>query len=150
MEELNLVKENLLSALDRLGEVLQYTEKLRLLGDKKASILMDNDELEKLLRDSSIQRFEFCSDLFWKYLKKYEEEVLELYLEAISPRTVILAACKARIVSETDSEVLLDLIRSRNFTSHIYREEIADRINAKLPGYYKTMKKYAENLGEDK
>jgi nucleotidyltransferase substrate binding protein (TIGR01987 family) len=147
MEELNLVKDNLLSALDRLGEVLQYLEKLRSLGDKKASILMDNDELERLLRDSSIQRFEFCSDLFWKYLKKYEEEVLELYLEVISPRAVILAACKARIVSEIDSEILLDLIKSRNYTSHIYKEEVADRISAKIPDYYKTMKKYAESLG---
>ncbi|EKD23319.1 MAG: nucleotidyltransferase substrate binding protein, hi0074 family [uncultured bacterium] len=147
MEELNLVKDNLLSALDRLGEALQYLEKLRLLVDTKASILMDNDELERLLRDSSIQRFEFCSDLFWKYLKKYEEEVLELYLEAISPRTVILAACKARIVSETDSEILLDLIKSRNYTSHIYKEEVADRISAKIPDYYKTMIKYTEKLG---
>ena len=147
MEKIVLAKENLLSVLNTLSEALKHFEDLQALEGKQASVLMSNEELERSLRDSLIQRFEFCSDLFWKYLKKYEEAALGLSLEANAPRPVVLAACKAKIISEIDTEILLELIQCRNLTSHIYKEEVADRISTKIPDYYKTMKKYAEKLG---
>jgi len=146
MEKIALVKENLVSALDKLHEALHYFEALKTLKGQQASVLMSNEDLERSLRDSLIQRFEFCSDLFWKFLKKYEEGVLGLSLEANAPRPVILAACKAKIVSEVDAEKLLELIKSRNLTSHIYKEEMADCISNQIPDYYRLMKKYTEKL----
>jgi len=124
MEKLELINENLLMALT----------------------IMDNDELEKSLRDSLIQRFEFCAELFWKTLRRYEEEKLGLLVEANAPRPVIMAACKARVISEDDTERFLELIKSRNFTSHIYKEEVADRMSVLIPGFYLVMKKYADTL----
>ena len=146
MEKLELVRENLMSALTKLSESLRYFENLKSIVNEQASILMSNEELKKSLRDSLIQRFEFCADLFWKYLKKYEEIILGLSLDVNAPRPVIVAACKSKIVSEIDAEILLELMRSRNFTSHIYKEEMADHISTKIPIYYKTMKKYVELL----
>jgi len=141
-----LAKQNLLSVLTRLNETLQHCEDLQLMQNRQASLLMSNEELERTLRDSLIQRFEFCSDLFWKYLKRYEEETFNISLEIIAPRPVIMAACKAAIISEPDAEILLEMIKSRNFTSHIYKEETAKEISAQIPQYYKIMQKYAEKL----
>jgi nucleotidyltransferase substrate binding protein (TIGR01987 family) len=141
-----LAKQNLTSALIRLHETLQHCEDLQLMQNRQASLLMSNEELERTLRDSLIQRFEFCSDLFWKYLKRYEEETFNISLEIVAPRSVIMAACKAAIISEPDAEILLEMIKSRNFTSHIYKEETANEISAQIPQYYKIMQKYAEKL----
>lgn len=146
MEKLLLTKESLSMALDALSEALEHVAKLKQLGGKQASVLMDNEELERSLRDSLIQRFEFCADLFWKYLKRYEEDVLKLLPEINAPRSVITTACKARIITEVDAETLLEMIKHRNFTSHIYKEEMANQISGEIPGYYKIMKKYVDGL----
>ena len=36
------------------------------------------------MRDSMIQRFEYCTDLFWKVLKIYLEEVEKIVIPAVS------------------------------------------------------------------
>ncbi|MFA6263170.1 MAG: HI0074 family nucleotidyltransferase substrate-binding subunit [Candidatus Babeliales bacterium] len=146
MGKLDLAKENLVLALERLSDAIEHLEKVRAMSAQQVSIVMDKDELERSLRDSLIQRFEFCIDLFWKLLKKYEEEILNLVPETDAPRPVIVTACKARIISEADAETLLEMIKSRNFTSHIYKEEIADRISSQIPAYYTLMRKYSTVL----
>ena len=146
MGKLKLAKENITKALNKLHEALEHFEELKSMGKKQASVFMDNKELEESLRDSLIQRFEFCVDLFWKYLKKYEEEELGLTLQANAPRPIVTTACKAKIISEADGELLLEMIKSRNFTSHIYKEEIADQISMQIPEYYTVMRKYIDQL----
>lgn len=146
MAKLTLTRESLVAALEKLHNTLGYLEKMRSLEGSSASIIMANEDLERSLRDSLIQRFEFCADLFWKYLKRYQEEELSMVPEANAPRFVIMNACKAKLISETDTEILLEMIKSRNFTSHIYKEELADQISKQIPEYYKIMYTYTEKL----
>ena len=143
MENLKLANENLVAALERLDEAIAHFENFKKNKNENLLEFMDNDSLGDSLRDSLIQRFEFCVDLFWKYLKKHLEIVVKTPPDINGPGPVIKQACKSKLLSEVDTEFLLEMIKSRNFTSHIYKEEIADQISKSVPGYYKVMKKYA-------
>src|SRR5438445_6077352 len=52
------------------------------------------------MRDSMIQRFEYCTDLFWKVVKVYLEDVEKMDLPVNSPRVILREAVTARILSE--------------------------------------------------
>jgi nucleotidyltransferase substrate binding protein (TIGR01987 family) len=146
MGRLNFAYESLISALNALEEAIDNFENFKNSKNKLAFEFMNNEALSKTFRDSLIQRFEFCSDLFWKYLKKYLDEIVKTPSEINGPGPVIRVACKAKIISELDAEVFLEMIKSRNLTSHIYKEEVADQISVSIPGYCKLMKKYTEKL----
>ncbi len=98
------------------------------------------------MRDSLIQRFEYCVDTLWKYLKDYLETVVGTDLEIKGPRPVIRATGNARLMSEEDVELAMLMIDSRNRTSHIYKEEIAQEIAHKIHEYYKLMRKIVDKV----
>lgn len=98
-----------------------------------------NEDIALALRDSVIQRFEYCTDLFWKVVKIYLEEVEKVTLAAYSPAGIIRSAVEARIITEAQGLECLEMINSRNLTSHIYREEIAQNIVSKVPAYFSLM-----------
>jgi nucleotidyltransferase substrate binding protein (TIGR01987 family) len=94
----------------------------------------------------AFMEFEFCVDLFWKYVKRYLLEETKQTVEINAPKPVIRAACKAKLISEQDAEKILEMIDDRNKSSHIYKEEIADQISVNTSQYYALMKQYAEKL----
>jgi nucleotidyltransferase substrate binding protein (TIGR01987 family) len=106
---------------------------------------MDYAEEYRTHRDSVIQRFEYTIDLFWKYLKKYLESVHVLSGIKI-PGEVIRTACSLEIIKENEAEQILAMIKSRNITSHIYVEEIAEQIIATIPKYCQTIKAVMSKL----
>ena len=82
------------------------------------------------MRDASIQRFEFVTELFWKVLKKilaYEK------IDTTTPRDVIKNAYQYQLIHH--EEVWLDILTDRNNTSHVYKEEDAKRIFDHIKGY---------------
>ena len=46
---------------------------------------------------------------------------------------------KLKVMSESDADECMEMIKSRNQTSHIYHEEIAEDIANKVPEYYALM-----------
>ena len=82
------------------------------------------------MRDSSIQRFEFTFELFWKSLKAYAEES---GLEAFSPRDSIRIAFQLGVIQ--DNPEWFRMLEDRNRTSHTYNEATADSIYSHLPTY---------------
>ena len=72
------------------------------------------------LRDSVIQRFEFCWELAWKMLKL---RLAFLGIEALSPRDVIRQSLKAGLIQ--DGNVWTEAQLQRNMTSHTYDEALA-------------------------
>ena len=58
-----------------------------------------------ILRDAMIQRFEYSTEAFWKYLKSYLSS--EHSLSANSPREVIRTGLKASLYKEEISKELL-------------------------------------------
>ena len=146
MEKLKAKHKSLSNALNRLEEAINILENLNQKMDKQLLDFVGNEDLRRSLRDSLIQRFEFTVDLFWKYLKKVLEFQLKQPSEINTPRAVIESACKAKIISEQDAEEIIEMIKCRNKTSHIYLEEISDVIATQIPAYYKIIKKYVEKL----
>ncbi|MGE5528949.1 MAG: nucleotidyltransferase substrate binding protein [Patescibacteria group bacterium] len=107
MSDLTAKLDNLQSALTRLAEGVAQ--------------LGRGDDLQ---RDGVIQRFEFTFELTWKTLKAYfEEEGLQ---NLTSPKSVLREAYAAGIIG--DEGLWLDMLRDRNLTTHIYKQELAKQI----------------------
>ena len=104
---------------------------------------LENKE-DIILRDAMIQRFEYSTEAFWKYLKAYLS--VEHNLSANSPREVIRTGLKAKLYDEAISQELLQMLDDRNLTSHTYVEEIAESIAARIPAYSKNMQKVMHQL----
>ncbi len=79
-------------------------------------------------RDGIIQRFEFCTELAWKSAREYLTD--EGYIDLNSPKSVMRQAYTSNLID--NEEAWLDLLYSRNLTSHIYDEATADEIFGKI------------------
>jgi len=92
----------------------------------------------EIIRDSAIQRFEFTFELAWKTLKAYLEEN-KGERELFFPKDTFRSAFQAGIID--NDPLWLEMVDLRNQTSHVYNEEMANkvykRINAFLPKYKK-------------
>ncbi len=146
MKKIHFQHKTLSNATARLYEAINNLEKLDKKTDNQLLDFIANKKLKEAFEDSLVKRFKLTIDLFWKYIKKILELQLKEPSELNSPRSVIESACKSKILSEQDAEKILEMIKCRNKTSHIYLEEISDTIGAQVPGYYKIIKKYVEKL----
>lgn len=154
MERLKIQYKNLLAALDTLESAMRLfdtTSKQKFLielrnpeDENSQKIIFNYEDVLNGLRDSLIQRFEYSVDTLWKYLKDYLENSQGILLEVKSPRSVIRATGNARLISEEDVELAMTMIDSRNRTSHIYKEEIAQEIANQIHSYYKLMRKIVD------
>ena len=152
MGKLKLKWKKLSAAIDRLQEISLDFDKVEILDQdelkelSKRHTYLKEDRLYYYLRESLIQRFEICVDLFWKYLALYTKEKTQKTSELNGPAPSVRAAHKAKIVTEKDAEIFLKMIKDRNMTSHIYKDEVAEEISKKTPLYYELMKKYIDKL----
>jgi nucleotidyltransferase substrate binding protein (TIGR01987 family) len=98
-------------------------------GERFKEILAE--EKNDIVRDSAIQRFEFTSELSWKLMKAYLEEKggKDLYF----PKDIIRSAFQAGIIKNDPR--WLDMVDTRNQTSHIYNEAMAEKVYQQLPAY---------------
>ena len=83
-----------------------------------------------LNRDASIQRFEFTMELAWKTMKrilKYKSILIN------SPRDTIRESAKEGLID--DPKAWFTFLESRNMTSHVYDEKVAERIYSSLPAF---------------
>ncbi|MDB0030392.1 nucleotidyltransferase substrate binding protein [Opitutales bacterium] len=97
-----------------------------------------------ILRDAMIQRFEYSTEAFWKFLKAYL--LTEHNLSANSPREVIRMGLNAKLYGEEISKELLQMLDDRNLTSHTYVEELAETIAGRIPAYSKNMQAVMHQL----
>ena len=102
------------------------------------------NQTDVILRDALIQRFEYSTEAFWKYLKAYLQN--EHNLSANSPREVIRTGLTAKLYSEEMSQELLQMLDDRNLTSHTYVEELAESIAHRIPDYSKNMSEVMAQL----
>ena len=129
--DIQLKKEQTERALASLQELIpQYLE-------NKENII---------LRDAMIQRFEYSTEAFWKYLKAYL--LTEHNLSANSPREVIRTGLKTKLYSEEISKELLQMLDDRNLSSHTYVEELAESIAGRIPAYSKNMHAVMNQLSD--
>ena len=86
-----------------------------------------------VVRDGVIQRFELTFELAWKSLKEYMEDQGAEKMQF--PKQVLKKAYAAGLIS--DEEVWLDMLASRNVTSHIYDDAQAARILTAIRDRYR-------------
>ena len=86
---------------------------------------IDDDEfLDDIIKEGIIQRFEYTHELSWKVMKDFLEDVGDVKIYGSKDATK--EAFAAELI--TDGDVWMDMIKSRNKTSHTYNEEVADEI----------------------
>lgn len=120
-----------------------------LLTLQEALKLLDNpayQQIYKSLRDSAIQRFEYTIDIFWKFLKVYMQEELNVSLDSNTPRFVLREAVHAQLINEEEAELFIAGIADRNLTSHTYQEHVAEQIIHQIPSYYTAMKTVTDRI----
>ncbi len=94
-----------------------------LLALKEALDMMDpkRDPIElKVIRDGSIQRFEFCVELAWKVSAKI------LGSSSTTAKPVIREMAQNQFIS--DPTLWFTFIDARNNSSHSYDEEVAKKV----------------------
>ncbi len=98
-----------------------------------------NEPYSIIVRDATIQRFEYTFEVFWKTLKNY----LTTYegIQCNSPKSCFREAFKTGLLNEQDTLKLLEMTDDTNLTTHTYIETLADRIYKKIPDYYALMYK---------
>lgn len=101
---------------------------------KRLEEALEEDELNSLYIDGTIQRFEFTIELYWKTLKRLLE------VEGIETKTPREALKHAYAVDWLQDEQLwLQMLPDRNETSYVYNEEKAKQIYKNIVGYFPEM-----------
>ena len=75
------------------------------------------ESLSQLEREGVIQRFEYTFELAWNTLKDWLEHD-GVRLDTVSPRHVIRAAFRARLID--DGDAWIDMLTDRNLMAHTY------------------------------
>lgn len=107
--------ETLGDAVNRLKDAVMHPE-------------LDHNEF---VQDATIQRFEFCIELYWKVLRKflaYEQ------IDATTPREVLMNAYQCGLIDNENDWIAM--LTDRNRTSHVYKKEDARRIFENIKSYY--------------
>jgi nucleotidyltransferase substrate binding protein (TIGR01987 family) len=97
---------------------------------------MQRDALNELEEQGLIQSFEYNHELAWKTQKDYLED--QGYEDLIGSKNVARKAFEVGLVK--DGSVWLEMIESRNLSSHTYNEEVTRKIvTAITDDYFQAM-----------
>lgn len=108
--------------------LFKMTQAVRLVSEN----IDRDDDIDDLLEEGLIQRFEYTHELAWNVMKDYE--VYQGYTDIHGSRDAIRKALQIGII---DNELWMKSIVDRNLTSHDYDDETADTIlDAILSTYY--------------
>ncbi len=94
-----------------------------------------------LVRDASIQRFEFTFELAWKAIKN---TATAEGLECLSPRSCLKLAFGQGWIDE--EPIWLSMLDDRNRASHTYDERLAEQLYGRLPDYLNPFRRLLEML----
>lgn len=115
-------------------------------GLKEAHELFQNRELTRLENQGVIQAFEVTQELSWKVMKDFLE--YQGYGEIYGSKNAIRQAFNSNFIK--NSEVWMDMIKSRNLMSHTYDEtemfEIIEKIFTEYISVFDEFKETMQNL----
>ena len=118
MTKLQNKYENFSTAVKRLNE---------------ANIAYKKNADDDIYQDALIKRFEFTFELCWKTLREFMLDQGYL-MEIASPKGVFALAYQEGILH--DEALWLDMLESRNLTSHDYGRKTAETIAEKISSRY--------------
>lgn len=119
-------------ALSKLEESVNYINH-NFLADESE---LDTEDLgyvvDELIKEGLIQRFEYTHELAWNVMKDYA--FFQGNSTVGGSRDATKEAYKLQIIE--NAETWMDMIQSRNKTSHTYNESIANEIFGKIINEY--------------
>jgi nucleotidyltransferase substrate binding protein (TIGR01987 family) len=120
---------NYAKAFDKLSQSVDFIRKN--VGDD-----FDDDGIAKVLsemiQEGLIQRFEYTHELAWNVMKDYA--AYQGNPNITGSRDAVREAFKMQLIK--DGETWMDMIESRNKTSHTYNEETSNEIFGKILNEY--------------
>ncbi|RMF46125.1 MAG: nucleotidyltransferase [Deltaproteobacteria bacterium] len=106
---------------------------------------IDKGDLTDLEQQGLIKAFEYTFELAWKTLRNYLEYQGEQ--DIFGSRDCIRKAFQAGIIR--DGQIWMDMLASRNKTSHTYNQETADEITrAILTAYHPVFLSFRDRMLE--
>lgn len=88
-----------------------------------------------MIRDASIQRFEFTVELAWKSIQKF---LKAQQISCRSPKEYLQKGFEFGLIE--DDPLWIDMMEDRNLTSHTYQEATAEKVYERLPNYLNKLK----------
>lgn len=98
-----------------------------------------------ILRDATIQRFEYTFEVVWKLIKEYL-----YYYEGIdcnSPKSCFREAFSVKLLTAEETTTGLEMVNYRNLSTHAYNEKLADEIYSKVVSeFFELLKTIVERI----
>ena len=127
MERLKLKYKDALNAVNTIEEIFK-------------------EPFSVIVRDATIQRFEYTFEAFWKFIKEYLK--VKEGIISNSPKSCFKEIFSLGYLTEEDTVKCMEMTDRRNDTSHTYKEEVAKIIYSKINEYFLLMKKILEKFKE--
>ena len=120
-------------ALLKLEQAIAYI-KHHFIDDKDDGLDSENlgYVLDEMIKEGLIQRFEYTHELAWNVMKDYAE--YQGNSTVGGSRDATREALQIKIIES--GEIWMDMIQSRNKTTHTYNEAIANEIYTKIIEQY--------------
>ena len=132
---------NFVKALTKLEQAVAFIEKQYPEEEVHREDL--NELLDEMIKESLIQRFEYTHELAWNVMKDYVH--YQGNNQISGSRDATREAFQFKLIS--DGHTWMDMIASRNKTSHTYNEETANEIYSKiLDDYVAAFREFKENM----
>ena len=93
---------------------------------------MENKTLNKLEKQGLIQAFEYTHELAWKTLVDFLKH--KGHMDIYGSKDATRESFRLGLIS--DGDIWMDMITSRNLTSHTYNEETAEKIITNIQNNY--------------
>ncbi|MFA5657461.1 MAG: nucleotidyltransferase substrate binding protein [Dysgonamonadaceae bacterium] len=130
---------NFVKALNKLSEAVSYINTN--FDDEVKS--EENNILDEIVKEGLIQRFKYTHELAWNVMKDYL--IYQGNPSVGGSRDATREAFQLNLLS--DGHVWMDMISSRNLTSHTYNKETIDEIYNKIvDSYYSAFLKFQQKM----
>lgn len=135
-----------MKALHKLSQAVEYI-KHNLIDEVNPEDDIDNAQVsEEIIKEGLIQRFEYTHELAWNVMKDYAS--YQGIVNVAGSRDATREAFQLKLVS--NGKIWMDMIGSRNQTSHTYNEGTANEIYSKImKAYYPAFLEF-KNIMESK
>ena len=97
-----------------------------------------------IVRDATIQRFEYTFEALWKFLKEYLKEREGIICN--SPKSCFRELFLLTMITEEDTVKFLEMTDDRNMASHTYKEEVSTILYEKMQNHYILMGKLMDKI----
>ncbi len=136
---------NFTKALNKLKQAVEYIGHNFMEEDQP----IDGEDIElvldEMIKEALIQRFEYTHELAWNIMKDYAE--YQGNPNVGGSRDATREAFQLKLI--TNEQVWMDMIISRNKTSHTYNEAVAGEIYRKiLKDYYPAFLAFYQKMEE--